>query len=190
MASLKQTLTWVKGPRGVPSGSIVTMPEGTSESFKKGALVAYDLSENGIVEVARTAGVPDVEAAFGIALEDATGTAGTDLDVLIPGADDEFVVALASDQDTPVAPSIDSIGDAVGLVKLSTTGGAGTEYVAVPGVDQSDLEWARVQRLYGPDVEKRGGINATFSAGDRVVIRFGARAFMGTGVSDIDGQVA
>lgn len=167
MAATRQTLSWVKNSRGTPA-FIRTMPEGTSETFKRGALLHYDESENGVVEVARTAGVPDAATLFGIALEDATGTAGTDIDVLIPSADDIFVVSLASDQDTVVAPDIDYHGDAVGLVKLSTTGGAGTEYVANSGA----TTWGRIVSLYGPDQEKRGGINATFSAGDRVLFQF------------------
>lgn len=167
MASTKQTLTWVKNSRGTPA-LVRTFPEGASETFKKGALLHYDESENGVVEVARTAGVPDAATLLGIALEDATGTSGTDIDVLIPGVDDVFVVAVASDADTPEAPTIDMIGDLVGIVKLSTTGGAGTEYVA----NSAATTFAKVIGFYGPDQEKRGGINATFSAGDRVLIQF------------------
>jgi hypothetical protein len=193
MAATRQTLTLVRSPgTGQSGGSIVALPEGTSETFKKGALVAYDLSENGIVEVGRSSGVPTIESCFGIALEDASGTAAADVEILIPSADAEFVCAVATDADTMLAPALDMLGAAVGIVKLSTTGGAGTEYVAVYAAtfDESDLEWARCVRFYGPDVEKRGGYAATFTAGDRIVIRFGARAFMGVGVDDQTGQEA
>lgn len=176
MASLKQTLTWVKNSRGTPA-LVRTFPEGASETFKKGALLHYDESEDGVVEVARAAGVPSAATLLGIALEDATGTTGTDMDVLIPSADDIFIAAVASDQDTVAAPVIDGIGDGVGLIKLSTTGGAGTEYV----VDTAQSNWGRVIGFYGPDQEKRGGINATFSAGDRVLFQFLSSVVNGDG---------
>lgn len=167
MAATRQTLTWVKNGSGTPA-HVITLPEGASETFKKGALLHYDESENGVVEVARASGVPSAQTMIGIALEDATGTTGTDIDVLIPRIDDIFVAALASDQDTVSAPDIDVIGDAVGLIKLSSTGGAGTEYV----VDSGNTNWGRIIGLYGPDVEKRGGLTATYSAGDRVLFQF------------------
>ena len=176
MASLKQTLTWVKNSRGTPA-LIRILPEGSGETFKKGALLHYDESEDGVVEVARAAGVPSAQTLLGIALLDATGTAGTDMDVLIPTADDIFVAAKASDQDTGVAPSIDDIGDGVGLIKLSSTGGAGTEYV----VDSGNSNWGRVIGIYGPDQEKRGGINSTFSVGDRVLFQFLSSVVNGDG---------
>lgn len=188
MASLKQTLTWVKNSRGTPA-LVRTFPEGTSESFKKGALVLWDVSEVGVVEGARTSGVPDADSALGIALEDASGTAGTDIDVLIPQDGDIFMAALASDQDTPIAPSAAThIGLGVGLVKLSTTGGAGTEYV----VSTADDDSGQIVGIYGPDVEKRGGLTATFSAGDRVLFVFSAGFFSNRGatVTAGDGQVA
>ena len=168
MAALRQTLTWVKNSRGTPA-LIRLIPEGAGETYKKGALLLYDESEDGVVETGRAAGVPTTQLVLGIALQDASGVQGTDQDVLIPTADDIFVAALASDQDTVTAPGIDFIGDAVGLIKLSSTGGAGTEYV----VDSGNVNWGRVIGLYGPDQEKRGGIlSTTFVAGDRVLFQF------------------
>lgn len=188
MASTKQTLTWVKNSSGRPA-FIRTLPEGTSETFKKGALLLWDVSEVGVVEGARTSGVPDADSAYGIALEDASGTAGTDIDVLIPQEGDIFMAALASDADTPIAPvAATHIGLGVGIVKLSTTGGAGTEYVVSTADDDAGI----ILDIYGPDVEKRGGRSATFSAGDRVLFQFSAGFFSNRGatVTAGDGQVA
>ena len=188
MAATRQTLTWVKNGRGTPA-TVVSLPEGTSQTFKKGALVLWDVSDVGLVEVARTAGIPDDDAAFGIAYEDATGTDGTSIDVLIPQDDDYFAVALASDADTMVAPVAGThIGLGLGIVKLSSTGGAGNEYVANTG----DNDAGQCLGLYGPDVEKRGGLTATFSAGDRILFRFTAGFFSNNTAPSAaaDGQVA
>ena len=188
MAATRQTLTWVKNGRGTPA-FIRSLPEGTSETFKKGALLLWDVSEVGVVEGARTSGVPDADSAYGIAFEDATGTAGTLIDVLIPQPGDVFAAALASDADTVIAPvAATHIGLGVGIVKLSTTGGAGTEYV----VSTADDDSGQIQDLYGPDIEKRGGLTATFSAGDRVLFVFSDGFFSNRGatVTAGDGQVA
>lgn len=188
MATTKQTLTWVKNSSGRPA-HIRQLPEGTSETYKKGALLMWDVSEVGVVEGARTAGVPDADSGYGIALEDASGTSGDLQDVLIPQEGDIFMASLASDQDTIIAPvAATHIGLGVGLVKLSTTGGAGTEYV----VNTADDDSGQIVDIYGPDVEKRGGRAATFTAGDRVLFTFSAGFFSNRGatVTAGDGQVA
>lgn len=191
MAATRQTLNWVKNGRGTPA-FVVTRLEGTSETYKKGALLMYDVSETGVVECARSSGVPSVDNAYGIALEDASGTALSDQDVLIPLPGDLFAAALATDADTVIAPVAAShIGQSVGIVKLSTTGGAGTEYVALFGGGADDT-WGTIVDLYKPDVEKRGGISATFSAGDRVVIQFNANSFVHRVNNEtlVDGSIA
>ena len=188
MAATRQTLTWVRNERGTPA-NVVTLPEGTSQTYKKGALLMWDVSDVGVVEAARTAGIPDDDSAFGIAYEDASGTDGDNQDVLIPQAGDVFAVSLASDADTMVAPVAGThLGLGVGIVKLSTTGGAGTEYVANTGDD----DFAQIVGLYPPDVEKRGGLTATFSAGDRVLIQFASDAFRNRVAPSAaaDGQIA
>lgn len=171
MATEKFSLEWVKNSRGVPP-LIRTYPEGTSETFKKGAPVIYDDSENGVVEITVSAGVPSAQTMLGIALQDASGTNGTDIDVLIPTDDDVFSAWLASDQDTLVAPAQDGVyGELFGLIKGSTTLGAGTEW----GVDTGNTNWVVVLDYDYRDVARRGGtanLVSGMSAGDRVLFRF------------------
>lgn len=169
MAATRQTLTWVKNSRGTPA-NYVTKEEGSTQSFKKGAVL--DLSSTAqLLEADRSSGALVEDAIYGLAAEDATGTQGTELDVLIPSADDEFICALASDADTVIAPgagATSQIGAVGGIVKLSTTGGAGTEYVFLAGGTTGDC---KIIDFWKPDVEKRGGVSSLV-AGDRVVIRF------------------
>lgn len=168
MASTKHTINYVKNVYG--GGALYRrLPEGASESYKKGALLHYDLSENGIVEVARTSGAVSAATMYGIAREDASGTTATEQDVLIPRPGDIFSASLASDQDTPVAPDIDNVGQTYGIVKLSTTGGAGTEYVVNEGDTSTVL--VKVIDLDPRDVEKRGD-RSSLVAGDRVLFQF------------------
>lgn len=163
----RNTLKWVKNVYG--GGAFYQdYPEGDSETYKKGALVVYDESEDGIVEVARTAGRPDLQHLLGLAQEDASGTSDQIQDVLIPRPGDVFECSLASDQDTMVAPGLDNIADRVGIIKLSTTGSTGgIEYVA----DTSQTNWAKIIQLHPADVERRGG-RSSLVAGDRVLIQF------------------
>jgi hypothetical protein len=178
MAALRQTLKWSKNVYG--GGAIIRdYPEGTSQTYKKGAILVYDLSDDGLTETARSSGVPSAQDFLGLALEDASGTDATVQDVQIPRPGDVFEASLASDQDTMVAPTLDHIGTLVGLIKLSTTGGAGTEYVA----DTGNTNWAKIIDVHPADVERRGGVGSLV-AGDRVLIQF-----LGS-ILDADGQVA
>lgn len=167
MAATRQTLKWVKNVYG--GGAIYRrQPEGDSETYKKGAPVEMDASEDGLVELARTSGVPDNQTMYGIAQEDASnGTDNPEVDVLVPRPGDIFECSLASDEDTVVQPTIDHVGDLVGIIKLSATGGAGTEYVA----DTGNSNWAKIIDLHPQDVERRGG-RGSLVAGDRVLIQF------------------
>lgn len=176
---MSHTLTWRYNVYG--GGAIFRrVPEGDSETFSKGSLLHFDESEDGVVEVARTAGVPDAQTMYSIAVEDANNnTDNAEMDVLIPRPGDVFSAPLASDEDTLVAPTIDFIGDLVGIIKLSSTGGDGTEYAA----DSGNTNWAKVIDLDPQDVEKRDG-RANLQAGDRVLIQF-----LGA-VLDSDGSIA
>lgn len=166
MAATRYTLKWVKNVYG--GGAFYQeYPEGDSESYKKGAIVVYDESEDGIAEVARTSGVPDFQHILGLAQEDASGTSDQIQDIQIPRPGDVFEASVASDQDTVVAPTLDMVGDRVGLIKLSSTGGAGTEYVVHSGASN----WAKIINVNPVDVERRGGVG-NLSAGDRVLIQF------------------
>jgi hypothetical protein len=167
MAATRFTLKWVKNVYGGGSAIPQEYDEGTSETFPKAAPVVHDASEDGIVEVPGTAGVPTTAAMLGLALEAASGTAGTVRDVEVPRPGDIYECSLASDQDTMVAPTVDHIGDLVGIIKLSTTGGAGTEYVA----DTGNTDWAKIIALHPQDIARRGGVSSLV-AGDRVLIQF------------------
>lgn len=160
---------------------IVSILEGTSETFKKGSIVVYDNSEDGVVEQALTAGVPNAVVAWGIALADATnvtsGFAEIPVQKIRPG--DIFSCAVASDQDTLAAPVIDHRGDKMGIIKLSTTGGDGTEWAA----DTGETNWVKVVDLDPRDVARRGSA-AGLTAGDRILF-----TFLNT-VVDSDGAIA
>jgi hypothetical protein len=181
MAATRQTITWVKNSQGTPA-LYVSLPEAPSQTFKKGAAVTYDISDNQIAEVARSSGQMSADQFFGIAAEDASGVTGQDLDILIPGVDDIFMASLASGEDTVVAPTYDNtVGKLMGIIKLSTTGGAGTEYV----LDTGATTHVKGVIIYPPDSEKRGGKGSTMTAGDRVLFKF-----LSSEVLEEDGQVS
>jgi len=174
-----QPLRWVGNENGTPA-HVVTYAEGTSESFIKGDLVIYDRSENGIVSLTATSGVPDSVAFIGIALEDASGTAATPIDVLIPNSDDIFSAILCSAQNTPVAPDHDNIGQLYSLVKQS--GSLDNVYAVLEGGTD---DWVKVTRL-DPQDQARQGIDPwaatqTGSSGDRVYFKFLTAALDGSG---------
>jgi hypothetical protein len=176
MAATRHAIQWVKNVYG--GGAIYrSLPEGASETFKKGAILNYSAAGNDLAEIPRTAGVPDTQELLGIAAEDANNDSnGAELDYLVPRPGDVFSAALASDQDTIVAPDTDNIGKLAGIIKLSTTGGAGTEYV----VDEGNTNWVKILDLDPRDVANRG--SRTLSAGDRVLFQF-----LGA-ILDSDGQ--
>lgn len=168
-------------------------PEGTSETFKKGDLVVFDQSENGLVVVPQGDGgvygdtgtaddeVADVYTMLGIALEDASGTAGTLLQVLIPRPNDFFTCVLFStDNTTIVAPDIDNIGNAVDLIK-----GDSNNNLVTGVLENNTGTWGQIVDINPQDTSARGGtIGATlptYSAGDRVVFRFFPSALSATG---------
>lgn len=175
-----QRLRWVGNEKGTPA-HIETYAEGTSETFKAGDLVIYDQSENGIVGLTATSGVPDTVAFLGIALQDASGTAATAIDVLIPNSDDIFSAILCSAIDTTVAPDHDNIGELDSLVKNTST------LDSVYGVLEGGTnDWVKIIKL-DPQDQARQGIDPwaatqTGTAGDRVYFKFLTSALDGAGV--------
>lgn len=174
-----QPLKWVGNEKGTPA-HVETYAEGTSESFIKGDLVIYDRSENGVVALTATSGVPDTVAFLGIALEDATTTAGSPIDVLIPNHDDIFSAVLCSAQNTLVAPDHDNIGQLYSLVKNS--GSLSNVYGVVEGGTD---DFVKIIRL-DPQDQARQGIDPwaatqTGTAGDRVYFKFLATAIDSSG---------
>ena len=159
---MASTIEWYSSANGAPT-RIVRVPEGTSQSFNKGDLLIYDISDDGVVILPDTSGVPDAQDLYGIALQDASGTDGTEIDVLIPQAGDIFAASLASAESTEVAPVRSAVtGQPYGLIQL-TTG----EYV----VDNGNTNWVKVLGLHPQDVAVRQS-KTTLNAGDRVLFKF------------------
>jgi hypothetical protein len=165
-----QPIKWVGNDNGTPA-RIETYAEGTSETFIAGDIVIYDVSENGIVSIPTTSGEPDAVLMLGIALEAASGTAGTAIDVLIPSHDDVFSAILLSAQNTPVAPDHDNIGQLYSFVKQS--GSLDNVYGVLEG---GSGDWVKILRL-DPQDQARQGIDPwaatqTGTSGDRVYFKF------------------
>lgn len=175
------TIEWVTNVYGAQR-QIRTYPEGDSETFKKGSPVIYDDSEDGVVAIADTSGVPDAQTMIGIALEDASGTSDEDLDVLIVQPGDVFSGMLASDEDTAVAPARDNvIGELFGIIKVTTSYTAGTDRNSQTAagtewaVDTGNTNWVRVIDYDYRDLQRVGGTAASvgsLQAADRVLFQF------------------
>ncbi len=167
--TVRHSLKWVKNIYG--GGALYqSYPEGASEAFRTGAPLVYDESENGVVEVARTSGVPDNQDLLGLA--QTTGVNDSNnlfIDVLIPRPGDIFEGVPATAVGTVVAPTQDMIGNRVGLIKLnnSDAGGSGNEYA----LHSDGTNWAKVINVHPQDVERRGGV-ASLAVGDRLLFQF------------------
>jgi hypothetical protein len=172
-------LRWVGNGNGTPE-HIETYAEGTSETFLSGDLVIYDQSENGVVALTATSGVPDTVAFLGIARTAASGTPGTAIDVLIPNAGDIFSAILCSAVDTTVAPDHDNIGQLYSLVKNGST------LDSVYGVLEGGTDdWVKVINLDRQDQARQAidpwAATQTGTAGDRVYFQFLTAALDGSG---------
>ena len=182
-------LEWV-GPPGVEGPDVVDYPEGTSETFKKGDLVLFDLSEDGLVVMTQGDGgvygdgdndeVATVVTNIGIALQDASGTAGTLIPVLKPRQMDRFACAIfATDNTTVTAPVVDDVGSLVDFIKGDSNNGSKTGVLrGTAGL------WAKVVDISAQDRSHRGGIpgsEPTYSAGDRVIVQFQVAALTAGG---------
>lgn len=182
-------LEWVGTPGTSPL--VRDYAEGTGEVFKKGDLVVYDVSEDGVVLAASGDGgvygdtgndeVADNVFNLGIALRDATGTAGSTIPVLLPTADDVFAAVVFSvDNTTVVAPVGDDIGTLVDFIKADSGNGLKTGVLrGTAGL------WAKIVDVSPQDRSLRGGgfgaSEPTYSAGDRVIVRFQSAALSGKG---------
>ena len=182
-------LEWVGVP-GVEGPDVREYAEGTSETFKKGDLVIFDRSEDGLVIVAQGDGgvygdsdnneVANDTDFIGIALKDASGTSGTRIPVLIPRASDRFAAAIfATDNTTVSAPVVDDIGTTVDFIKGDSNNGSKTGVLrGTAGI------WAIVEDICPQDRTLRAGevgAEATYSNGDRVIVRFLPSALGQTG---------
>lgn len=176
------TIEWVKNVSGADKYQTEVLPEGASESFKKGTPVAYDLSENGVVELSLSSGEQNTVGMYGIALEDATGTTASPLEILVPQPGDVFSAMIGSDEDTLVAPDIDNYGELGELVRFSTSASDadsvsadGSEYGIHEGAGGSDS--VKIISIDPRDVQRRGyelpvTSSQTYQAGDRVLFKF------------------
>jgi len=186
------TIAWANSGDGTQP-HIAQYPEGTSETFKKGDFVVFGQSENGLVIAPEGDGgvigdsthdeVADTFSLLGIALQDASGTAGTLISVLIPRATDRFSCVLYStDNTTIVAPDIDNIGNAVDFIRGDTNNNFA---VGVLEANLTSGGWAKIVDICHQDTTFRGGtVGATlptYSAGDRVLVQFLPAALSYTG---------
>lgn len=173
-------LEWV-GPANLQP-LIVDYAEGTGETFKKGDLVVYDLSENGVVIMTQGDGgvygdadndeVATLIDNIGIAQRDATGTAGSLIPVIKPRPFVDLFAAtiFATDNTTVTAPVVDDIGSSVDFIKGDSNNGSKTGVLrGTAGV------WAQVVDISRQDSTFRGGSvgnEPTYSNGDRVIVTF------------------
>jgi len=162
-------LTWEYNESGKPA-QIVDYPEGTSETFNKGDLVIFDRSEDGVVGLPNTGGVPTAQDFLGIAQLDASGTQGTRIPVLIPTANDVFSAAVSNNSQTAfTAPAGDDRGRLYGLILM-------TDGNAPYAVDINATTWVKVIDVHPQDVARRGkdylSTLADMTAGDRLTFKF------------------
>ncbi len=183
-------LEWVGSSDGTQP-VVKVYAEGTDETFKKGDIVVFDASEDGLVIAAQGDGgvygdasgddeVADNVFNLGIVLQDASGTSGTLLDVLIPRSSDEFAAAICTtDNTTLAAPVVDDIGTHVDFIKFDSNNGSKTGVLrGTAGL------WARILDLNRQDTVFRGGTvggEPTYVAGDRVIVQFQVAALSGKG---------
>lgn len=166
------TINWVKNANGTPP-LIRDYVEGTSEAFVKGDLVIYDQSENGVVALAGTSGVPTARTFLGIAMADANNvTSGfATIPVLLPQGSDVFSAAVASDENTAVTPTIDDIGQAYGLIKTTSTYDSNLPFV----LDNANTNWVKVIDVHPQDNQRLGGEGptiATLESTTRLLFQF------------------
>jgi len=161
---------WVKGPNSGPR--VFTGLEAPTQTYKKGALVLYDLSDNAMKEVPRTAGVPDAAEVAGIALEDASGTTNQVQRFAYIDPADVWSASLASAEGTQVVPTSDHRNVLAGIIKLDATGGTAIEYV----VDTGNTSHVQILGIDPRDIALRGGeldeTGVTLLVGDRVLFRY------------------
>ena len=166
------TVEWVRNDNGTPR-VIRQYAEEASQTFKKGAAVALDTTSKEVEELSTTSGVPDSVILLGFALEDATGVAGSPIDVIIPQVGDVYEAAVLTDEDTLVAPNYGTdVGENYALIKMSSTAGDGDEW----GLERAAGEaspFVKVVNLQPQDAARRGvdpfAVGSVLNAGDRVL---------------------
>lgn len=175
-------IEWMPSYSGSDTPFIVILPEAASQTFKAGTLVVYDQSLNGVKAVANTSGVPDAQTFTGIARHDASGTTADPVEVQIPRPNDVFAAALASAENTFVAPDDDNRFALFGLIEMDAANGS------VYALDEGNTDWARGAGLMVQDLNFRGKSPTEnisgMSTGDRLLFYFL------TSVTDAVGQVA
>jgi len=162
-------IQWEKNESGKPA-QIINYPEGTSETFAAFDLVVFDRSEDGVVALPNTGGVPTDQSVLGIALIKASGTQGTPIPVLIPTANDVFSCAVSNNSQTAfTAPAGDDRGRLYGLIKM-------TDGNAPFAVDINTTTWVKVIDVHPQDVANRGkdpmSTLADMTARDRLTWKF------------------
>lgn len=113
------TIEWVSGAGGSTTpGPIYSYPEIASQTFKKGHPVVFDESSEGIVACSF-----GTQTALGIALQDASGTTGGMVDVLVFEAGQVFSATIStSGANASAAHDKDNIGVQMALIASSETG--------------------------------------------------------------------
>lgn len=181
------TLKWVKSLDGSPPDYRL-YPEEASQTFVTGAPLRFD-GTSGEVEELTEAGGGDNEASalelLGFAANDASGTAGSLVNVLIPRPMiDVFEAPLFTSDagDTLDTPVVGFLGQHVGIVRTDGTPATYTdneEWGLITG-EASTNSWVRIIDFHPQDVALRGGDATavpTFSAGDRMLCVFLSAVF-------------
>jgi hypothetical protein len=119
---------------------------------------------------------------LGIAQTDASGTAGTAIDVLIPQHGDIFEAHLASSASARVAPDQDNLGQLYSLVKMSTA----THDAITAVLEGGSGDFVKVYELSGKDAARLGvdlrATTTTLDTSSRVLFKFIAAALDTAGI--------
>ena len=191
------TIEWVGNVAGGDKYNAVTYPEASgTAAFKKGDPLTYDLSADGVDQNPLGTGIPSTAAMLGIALQDASGTTNTDIDVLLPNPGDIFSTMVSSDVAVLIAPVTDHRGVLMGIQQLtsSATSAAaanadGTALAASAtefALDSAVTTWARVINIDPRSIQLRSGsgpVLPTLLTGDRLIFNF-----LNSVTADADGQ--
>lgn len=186
------TIEWVGNVTGADKYHSDTFPEASgTATFKKGAPLTYDLSADGVDQNPLGTGVPSTAAMLGLALQDASGTTNTDIDVLLVQPGDLFSAMVSSDVAALIAPVTDHRGVLMGIQQLTAaaTSAAANNLVASAtefALDTGATNWARVLNIDPRSIARAGGskpVLPTLATGDRLLF-----TFLGSVTSDADGQ--
>jgi len=153
MAGTVYPLRWLKNQTG--TRNVVEYAEGTAQTFKKGDFVVFDRSDDAL-----KASVDTDTVVTGVALKDATGTAGELIPVLLLSADDLFVATMSdAGANTTAIHSSAKIGDAYSWIKSTETSQI-TKTVA--DIADTTNEWLIMIELDSRDAESTAGGRGVF----------------------------